>query len=81
MRVPKIVNTVVDRVVRHSMETVEVVKPTVVHKVVQRKKPVVQERQQRCMGSRLGPALWEWPSRAPNCAMPPSLRAAAQRQL
>eukprot|EP00435_Cladocopium_sp_Y103_P053842 s1551_g17.t1 len=32
--------------------------------------------QQRCMGSRLGPALWELPSRAPSCAMPPSLCAA-----
>lgn len=33
--------------VQHQIETVEVVKPTVVHKVVQRKKPIVQERVQQ----------------------------------
>jgi hypothetical protein len=41
--VPKVNNTVVNTVVQHQIQKIEVVKPTIVHKVVQRKKPIIQE--------------------------------------
>ena len=44
VRVPKVLNTVVDTVVQHQIENIHVMKPTVVHKVVQRRKPIIQER-------------------------------------
>ena len=59
IKVPKVLHTTVDTVVQNQVETIEVVKPTVVgapsglsskrlevHKVVQRKKPVIQEQVQ-----------------------------------
>lgn len=42
-KVPKVTQNVVHTVVQKQVQPVEVVKPTVIRKTVQRKKPIIQE--------------------------------------
>jgi len=43
IKVPKVLQTLVDTLVQNQIQTMEVVKPTIIHKIVQRKKPIIQE--------------------------------------
>jgi len=43
IKVPKVMQNVVDTVVQNQVQPIEVVKPKIVQKIVQRKKPIIQE--------------------------------------
>merc|ERR1719223_2007955 len=44
IKVPKVTQTVIDTTVQNQVQTIEVVKPKIVQKIVQRKKPIIQEQ-------------------------------------
>merc|ERR1719498_1575908 len=43
VKVPKVQNTVVHSTTQHTIQTIEVEKPKIIHKIVNRKKPVIQQ--------------------------------------
>ena len=47
VKVAKVTQKVVDRVVQNQTQTIEVVKPRIVQKTIQRKKPLIQEQIQQ----------------------------------
>merc|ERR1719498_1820348 len=42
VKVPKVQNTVVHSATQHTIQTIEVEKPKIIHKIVNRKRPVIQ---------------------------------------